>query len=146
MARGSTAARSARRAGEAAVAARSNPYVQRLIEDEQLRDDLRSAIDSARHAYGRVNGKGPAKALQDKKVQRDLRTAADSLRNASDRIKGKQKKHRRGRILVIALVGVGLAVVLSEGGRKAILDKLFGSEEEFEYTSTTSPTPETANA
>ena len=30
-----------------------------------------------------------------------------------------------------------LALVLSEGLRKALLDRLFGAEEEFEYTSTT---------
>jgi hypothetical protein len=30
-------------------------------------------------------------------------------------------------------------VLLSEDIRKALLDKLFGAEEEFEYSSTTSP-------
>ena len=40
-----------------------NPYVQRLIEDEELRDNLRTAFESAKKAYGRMsNGKGPAKA------------------------------------------------------------------------------------
>ena len=41
--------------------ARENPYVQRLIEDDELRDNLRNAFDAARKAYGRAtgNGKGP---------------------------------------------------------------------------------------
>ena len=35
-----------------------------------------------------------------------------------------------------------MALALSEGLRKKVLDALFGAEEEFEYTSTTSsPTP-----
>ena len=34
-----------------------------------------------------------------------------------------------------------LALALSEDLRKAVLDKLFGAEEEFEYTSTTTPAP-----
>ena len=40
-----------------------NQYVQRLIEDEELRDNLRTAFESARKAYARIaNGKGPAGA------------------------------------------------------------------------------------
>src|SRR3712207_6960774 len=36
-------------------------------------------------------------------------------------------------------VAGGLALALSEGLRKKVLDALFGAEEEFEYTSTTTP-------
>jgi hypothetical protein len=38
-------------------------------------------------------------------------------------------------------VGGGLALALSEGLRKKVLDALFGAEEEFEYTSSTSAQP-----
>jgi hypothetical protein len=135
-----------RRAGEAAWSAREHPYVQRLIEDVELRDNIHAAFDAARSAYGRMsNGKGPAKALMDdRKVQRDLRTAAESLREASEQIRGKRRRKHRGRLLLIGLIGAGLALALSEGLRKTVLDKLFGAEEEFEYTSTTSPATETA--
>jgi hypothetical protein len=40
---------------------------------------------------------------------------------------------------MLLLIGGALTIALSEGARKAVLDKLFGAEEEFEYTSTTSP-------
>jgi hypothetical protein len=137
---------SARRAGEAASTLRSNPYVQRLIEDEDLRENLREAFVALKDAYGRMtNAKGPAKAIMDdKKVHKDLRTAAESLREASDQLRGKRRKPRIGRLIVIALIGAALALLLSEDIRKAVLDRLFGAEEEFEYTSTTSPAPETA--
>ena len=74
-----------------------NPYVQRLIEDEELRHNIRDAFEAARHAYGRMpNGKGPAKALMDdKKVQRDLRTAAESLREASEQLRGRRTRKRQ---------------------------------------------------
>ena len=67
--------------------------MQRLIEDEELRDNIREAFEAAKNAYGRMaNGKGPAKALMDdKKVQRDLRQAAESLRDASDQLRGKRR-------------------------------------------------------
>jgi hypothetical protein len=128
----------------AAKAARDNPYVQRIVEDEELRTNLRTAYDSARKAYGRMaNGKGPAKALlDDKKTQKELREAAASLREAADSLRGtrkRRKRSRRGGILLL-LVGAGAALALSEGLRKKVLDALFGAEEEFEYTSTTTPT------
>ena len=34
-----------------------------------------------------------------------------------------------------------IALAVSEDLRKKVLDALFGAEEEFEYTSTTSPAP-----
>jgi hypothetical protein len=134
------------KARQAAQSAGSNPYVRRLIEDEDLRNSVKEAFDAARHAYQRMsNGKGPVRAVtEDKKVQRDLRTAAESLRDASERLRGKrQKRHRLGKLIVVALAGAVLALVLSEELRKSVLDRLFGAEEEFEYTSTTTPTPET---
>ena len=39
------------RAGDLYGAARENPYVQRLIEDEDLRDNLQDAFKSAKKAY-----------------------------------------------------------------------------------------------
>jgi hypothetical protein len=134
-------------AGAGAVAAgravRSNPYVQAAIEDEELRENLRTAFDSAKKAYERMsNGKGPAKALfDDKKTQKELREAATSLRDAAETLRGSKrgrKRKRRGG-LVLILVGAGVALALSEGLRKKVLDALFGAEEEFEYTSTTTP-------
>jgi hypothetical protein len=123
--------------------ARENPYVQRLIEDQELRDSLRNAFEAARGAYGRAtgNGKGPVKAVtSDKKVQKDLRTAAESLRQASEQLKAprKRKKSRLGRLILFGMVAAAIALVLSEDARKTVLDALFGAEEEFEYTSTTS--------
>ena len=36
-------------------------------------------------------------------------------------------------------IGAGLAIALSEGLRQKVLDLLFGAEEEFDYSSTTTP-------
>ena len=138
------AKKKAAKAGAGAYAAgkavRSNQYVQRFIEDEELRENVRNAFVSAKKAYGRINGKGPVKALDDKKVQRELKEAATSLKDAADSLRGgKKKKRRKGRLLMVALVGAGLALALSEDLRKKALDALFGAEEEFEYTASTTP-------
>jgi hypothetical protein len=130
------------RAGDIYETARENPYVQRFIEDEELRDSLRDAFEAAKGAYGRAtgNGKGAVKALtSDKKVQRDIRKAAESLREANERMrKPKKRRSRLGRLILLALLGGIIAMVASEEARRAVLDTLFGAEEEFEYTSTTS--------
>jgi hypothetical protein len=142
MANTKRATKAADRASSIYSTARENPYVQRLIEDEQLRNNLRDAYEAARNAYGRVtgNGKGPVKAVtSDKKVQRDLRNAADSLREASEQLRApKKRKSRLGRLVLFGAVAGGIALALSENARKTVMDTLFGAEEEFEYTSTTS--------
>lgn len=135
--------KTAARAGDIYETARENPYVQRLIEDEELRESLQDAFEAAKNAYGRAtgNGKGTVKAVtSDKKVQKEMRKAAENLQEASERIRSKPKKRKGGigRLLVIAIVGAVIALAVSEGARKAVLDALFGAEEEFEYTSTTS--------
>jgi hypothetical protein len=129
----------------AAKAAKENPYVQRLVSDDELRENLQQAYESVRLAYGRLaNGKSPAKAIfDDKKLQKELRQAADAIRDASVALREAPKKTKKksggGFFRKLLFVGVAgaLALALSEDLRKKVLDALFGAEEEFEYTSTT---------
>jgi hypothetical protein len=140
MSKSSKAANTANRAGDLVSTARENPYVQRLIEDEDLRDNLVDAFNSAKSAYGRATDKGTVKAVtSDKKVQKEMRKAAEKLQEANDRLqKPKKKRGGLGKLILLALIGGVVALAVSEGARKAVLDTLFGAEEEFEYTSTSS--------
>lgn len=136
------AKKKAKQAQAAALKARYNPYVQRIVEDEDLRDNIVQAYDSAKKAYSRLsNGKSPTKQIfDDKKLQKDVKKAAESFKDASVALRESPKKKRKGgfgKLLVIGLAGAGVALVASEGLRKKVLDALFGAEEEFEYTSTT---------
>jgi hypothetical protein len=134
------------KASEIAQAARQNQYIQRLLEDDELRGSLLSAYGAVRGAYGRMgNGKPPHRALlEDKKLQRELVEAANALKEASSALIESPKKSRGrkggvGRSLLLLAVGGVLALALSEGLRSKVLDLLFGAEEEFDYTSTTMP-------
>ena len=143
------AKKKAAKAQKAAVKARYNPYVQRVVDDEDLRQNIVQAYESSRDAFARLsNGKSPSKQIfDDKKLQKDLKAAAESIRDASVALREAPKKQRKGgfgRIVLLALVGGGLALALSEGLRKKVLDALFGAEEEFEYTSTTTAAPSDA--
>jgi hypothetical protein len=131
-------------AAGAVVAARSNPYVQRVIEDDDLRDNVRVAFEAARDAYARLsNGKAPAKVvMDDKKFQKDLQVAAEALKDAGTALRDGPKRKRKGgmgRKLFVLVVAGGLALAASSDLRNKVLDALFGAEEEFDYTSSTSP-------
>ncbi len=128
---------------------KATPYIQRVIQDATLRENVRTAYDSTRSAYARLtNGKAPAKALlEDKKLQRDLQNAVEALREASNALAEAPKKQAPrkrggfGRKILIAGLGFGLALAGSEKLRTKVLDMVFGKEEEFEYT----PPPATAS-
>lgn len=136
------------RIGKATETVLSSEYLKRLMEDEQLRDNLLAAYGAARSAYGRVsNGKPAGKALmEDRKLQRELAEAASALKEASFAFRQSPPKPKRkggvGRGLLLLLVGAVLALALSESLRSKVLDLLFGAEEEFDYSSTTMPAAE----
>jgi hypothetical protein len=138
------AKKKAAKAQKAAMKARYNPYVQQVIDDEDLRENLVQAYEAARHAYERLsNGKSPTKQIfDDKKLQKDIKEASESIRDAAVTLRKAPQKQRSGgglgRLLLLGIVGTALALAFSEGLRKKVLDALFGAEEEFEYTSTTS--------
>lgn len=122
---------------------KANPYLQRLIEDSDLRDNIRTALDSGKSAYARLtNGKTPYRTvLEDKKFQADVRQAAEAAREATLSLTESPRKaavKRRtggiGRKLLVLVVGAGAALGLSESLRSKVLDTLFGAEEEFQYT------------
>jgi hypothetical protein len=139
-------AKAGSKAGKAAQAARYNPYVQRLIDDEDLRSNLVEAYESTKAAYGRLsNGKSATSQIfDDKKLQKELKNAAENLRDASVALREAPKRKKGlsfGRLLLLTVVSGGIALAVSEGLRKKVLDALFGAEEEFEYTSTTTTPP-----
>jgi hypothetical protein len=124
--------------------AQRNRYLQRLVQDEQLRGTLLTAYGAARNAYGRMaNGKPATQALfEDRKLQRELKEAASALQRASSSLRKPPARRRRGgpgrALLILAVAGL-LAIALNEGLRSKVLDALFGAEEQFDYNSTTAP-------
>jgi hypothetical protein len=146
------AKKKAAKAQKAAMKARYNPYVQQIIDDEDLRDSIVHAFESLRSVYGRLsNGKSPTSQIfEDKKLQKKIKEASGNIRDAAVSLHEAPKKQRKGggfgRVLLLGLVGGAAALVFSEGLRKKVLDTLFGAEEEFEYTSATSAPTNSASA
>jgi hypothetical protein len=123
---------------------KDNPYIQRVIEDGTLRDNVTNVIESSKGAYEQLVSNGaPAKAvLEDSTLHEHVQSAAGSVRDialALNDVDAKhnqpfKKKKRRGRKLLLLLIGAGIALALSESLRNKVLDALFGKEEEFQYT------------
>jgi hypothetical protein len=125
--------------GEAARAAQRSRYVQRMLEDEDLRGSLMTAYGAARSAYGRMsNGKPATQALfEDRKLQRELKEAASAIRDASSALREQPRRRRGGssRGLMVLIVAGVLAIALTPSLRSKVLDLLFGAEEQFDYNS-----------
>jgi len=129
-------------------------FVRRLVEDEGLREDLGRAVESSRRVYDRVSGaKKPAKLLEDKKLQEDALDAFDAIRSVTISLTGVgkslpspkalAKQRKRGgfrRLVVLAGLAGAVAVAASDDLRSKVLDALFGSEEEFQYSPPPPPT------
>src|SRR3954453_12170589 len=146
-----SAKKKAAKAQKAALQARYNPYVERLIDDEDLRSNIVQAFESGRDAIVRLNNGKPVsqQIFDDKKLQKNVKEAAENLRDATVALGEAPKKNRKGgfgRVLLLGIVGTAVALAVSEGLRKKVLDALFGAEEEFESTSTTTATPTPARS
>jgi hypothetical protein len=122
------------RAGDA------RPYIERALKDERVREDVKSAIATAREIYdqllgGRAVTSVAAKVATDKEIQKSLRDAIEDLRDAADRVQG--NKSHGGRNATLLLTGIALGVLFNPitgpGSRRWLQDKIFGEGDEFEY-------------
>src|SRR5919202_309089 len=116
------------------------PYVERALRDEELRDNVKSAFDSARTVYNELIGGRGAVALgtrlaTDKEIQDELKSAIEDLRKAADRFQGKEDHGGRNTTLLLAGITLGILFNPMTGPqtRKWLADKVFGSSDEFTY-------------
>jgi hypothetical protein len=116
------------------------PYVKRAIQDEELRDNLRSAFATARDVYDELIGNRgvtgvASKVVTDKEIQEQLRSAIDDLRSAADRMQGAEGHKGRNATLLMAGIALGILFNPFTGPetRRWLKDQIFGEDEEFGY-------------
>jgi len=117
------------------------PYLERAFKDERVRDDVKSAIMTAREIYDELMGgrsqitAAAARVATDKDIQESLRDAIDDLRDAADRVQGKTSHSARNATLLMTGIVLGILFnpLTGPGTRRWLQDKIFGEGEEFEY-------------
>ena len=78
----------------------ARPYLERAMTDEDLRQNVRNAFESAREVYNELIGGRGAIALgtrvaTDREIQDRLKEAIDELREAADRVQGRSPSRAR---------------------------------------------------
>lgn len=118
----------------------ARPYVERALQDENLRENVKNAFQAARDAYYELFGdRGTTRiamrAATDKDVQDSLKRAVDELREAADRLRGKEEHTARNTMLLVAGVALGVLFnpVTGAATRRWLRNQVLGSGEEFTY-------------
>ena len=112
------------------------PYLKRAVQDEEVRDNLKSAIVAAREIYdellgGRSTTAVATRVATDKDIQDNLRSAVEDLRKAAMRVQGKKEHSSRNATLLMAGIVLGILFnpVTGAQTREWITDKLLGGDE-----------------
>lgn len=115
----------------------AKPYVARALQDEEVRENVKSAIAAAREIYDELVGGRKATAVAarvatDKEIQDNLRSAIDDLKKAANRVQGKKEHTSRNATLLMTgiVLGVLFNPVTGPQTREWISDMLFGGEDE----------------
>ena len=117
------------------------PYVERALTDPELRENVRSAYQSARAIYEELLGNRgvsgiATKVATNRDIQDELRSAVSELRHAADRVQGKAEE-RPQRNTGLLLIGLVLAILFNPltgpQTRKWLSEHLLGGGGDFTY-------------
>ena len=104
----------------------AKPVVERLLYDDELRDNIRTFIDSARNIVDELSDESPTEILDrlwdDTKLRREVETAVEAAQEGAKRIRGqKVRGGGSGKLLLVLVLagGVGFLFLNPKTGPEA---------------------------
>ena len=119
------------------------PYVERALKDEELRDNVRQAFQTAKDVYEELVSQGHVSkaathAATDRDVQENLRKTVEELRRATTRLQGREEETHRGRNTTVLLTGIAIGILFNPTtgpqARAWLRETILGPSDEIEYT------------
>ncbi len=89
----------------------ARPVVERLLYDDDLRDNIRTFIESAGNILDELSGESPTKIIDklwnNNKLRREVETAVEAAQEGYKRVRGQRVRGggRGGRLLLLVLGG-----------------------------------------
>jgi hypothetical protein len=103
----------------AAALSGARPVAERLLYDDDLRDNIRTLIESARKILDEVSDEEPTeivtKLWDDPKLRREIEAAVEAAQEGAKRMRGQRVRGggRSGKLLLLLLLAGGAFLFLS---------------------------------
>jgi hypothetical protein len=99
------------------------PVIKKIMQEKELRDDVRQIVDSARDLYEHLDEETASKAREVWRkidVHKNVDKAAHAAHSAADTLGAPRRSRRGGRgLVVLGVIGGSLYLFFSGRGRKA---------------------------
>jgi hypothetical protein len=115
-----------------ALMERISPYAERLVDDRELRENVREVLLASRDAAQRARGQSKKKAVRDHRVRnraRDAVKAGSAILTALQEPPPKPKRNRFALIALLAAAGTAAVLALNPGVRAQVME-LFEQQSE----------------
>lgn len=113
-------------AAVASLLSEARPVAERLLYDDDLRDNLRTLIEAVNSVYDEVSGDSPgeivARLWDDDKLRGQIESATGAVQEGSRRVRGEKVKSGgkgRGILLLLLAAGVGFLFLNPKTGPQA---------------------------
>jgi hypothetical protein len=110
----------------AAAYAGAKPVIERLLFDDDLRDNIRVFIESARRILDELSGEGPTEIVtrlwDDDKLRKHVEAAAEAAQQGSKRVRGERVRSGGGGsgiLLLLLAAAVGFLFLNPRTGPQA---------------------------
>lgn len=119
----------------------AKPYLGRALQDEEFRDNLRSAFAAARAIYEELSRQRgvtsiAATAATDEEIHANLRRSIKELQQAADRLQGRQAEKSHGfRNVMLVVAGIAIGIFFNPftgpAARRWVTGKAAGSSGDY---------------